>query len=671
MPADYPPRGAGGSGQRRPVGRDNLGGRDGRSSGPSWQTPPGPTGRPGASGGFGPQGRAPYEPGSSSSNVFRPYDANAASTAGPRRLPPAAQRNLDPFGASGASMLTSSHMEAIHRKREGFSIFHDGNVGHLWRGEFTSALGEGVLNVGIIIWLVGLTGSPVVVLSALLALGVPWLIVGPLGAIFENVREPARLLTWVGRLRMLAAFCIVGMHFLTIYPLLYLLIFMISLGGRLRQSLRVAAMRSCLAPGEIELVTNDSYIGSSVASVLGPVLGSLLYLSLGDRIIPVGVGAAILFLMAGSSDGALDALPEHERGYLQAQPVTVAPDAAARDDLLRVALTGDTEPEGDLTDIELTPEQRELALPEWYQQGPTHAAQAMGDITAGIGLAGGRKSSATALLTLIALALVGGGMAALEVFFLINRLNLSPLYLGVLVGVEAGGMALGAFLAATPRIGARGMLTGLLLTGVALTVFGLAPIALVAIVAAFGMGVANALAITGARQTLRAKFDGAERRAISAAESFVTALASLVGAALATLFYTGSSRIHVGTHLFTPLSLGLIFTVAGLGLVVYSFVLRIIPGTQEYKREDDLPIHTRARLNKIAEVTGKNPAVSGLWANTHDDGDDEAGYTGEYDEAGYTGEYDEAGYTGEYDEYANDDWDDRPPAPRGGSSRRR
>jgi hypothetical protein len=633
--------------------------------------------RPGASGA---RPRPPFAPDRSSANIYRPYDSAAYPDG--QRLPDASGRwNADPFGMSAPGGLTSSRMEAIHRKANGFAPFHDGNVGHLWRGEVMSLVGEGALSVGVIIWLAYLTASPWAVLAAVIAFGFPYVIAGPFAAAFENVREPGRMLAWLGRVRVVAALGIVAMHFLTLYPILYVLLFALGASSRIRQSLRVAATHVCLAPGEMELVSNDLYIGSAAATVVGPLLGSILFLALGDRIILVGLGAALLFLLAGNSDGFLDALPEAQRGFLQATPAVVAPDDATRDDLLRAAredgerdlsatalaaeLTGSM-----ATAQPLTEEQRELALPEWYQQGPLNAAQAMAEIRAGLGLAGGRKSSATALLALLALALVGGGLSALEVFYLGDQLNLPALYLGVLAALEAGGLALGALLASGPvfnKMGPRRILLGLALTGIGLAIFGATSFAPLAFAAAFGMGVANALAVTGARQALRAGRDGAERRAISAAESFYIACVSLFGALLFTIFYAGSGRLHVSGHdLFPGLPLNLLFSVAGVGLALIAVMLMVTPGVRD-RADDDLPLHAQKRKARIEEMSGKQHAVGGLWDDHEMDGgddyddydDDERGYTGEYDADGY----DADGYDDEDDDY------DEPPA-RGAGPRR-
>src|SRR6185437_9012860 len=138
MPGDYPPREPGGSRWRGPAPRGDRPGASGSRSYPSGapyrQPPQGPSMRPGASGA---RPRPPFGPERSSANVYRPYDSAAYPDG--KRLPDASARwSADPFATSAPDGLTSSRMEAIHRKANGFAPFHDGNVGHLWRGEVMS-----------------------------------------------------------------------------------------------------------------------------------------------------------------------------------------------------------------------------------------------------------------------------------------------------------------------------------------------------------------------------------------------------------------------------------------------------------------------------------------------------------------------------------------------------
>ncbi len=689
MPGDYPPGNSGGSWDRRmerprrqPGGPMNAPGSSGRRPVP----PPGRSGQYrsyGAPGDSGPQRaygspRGPVAPGASGpQRAMSPYRGAAAP------------QSYDPFAASmaGAGLQTSTHLEAIQRKRNGFALFHDGNAGHLWRGEVASLFGESVLSVGVVIWIAYLTNSAVMVMLAVVAMGLPWLVAAPIAPLFENAREPGGPLAWAGRLRMVAALGIVGMHFLTIYPILFGLLFVIGLTGRIRQALRVAATRVCLEPGEVELVANDMFAGAAVVTVIGPLLAAALFMTLGERVILVALAAAALFLLSSNSDGFLDSIPEERRAFTLATLTSASPDEVTRAGLIAAArgAKGETDEDGD-SDAEddaasLSATQRERALPEWYQLGPRNPFQAIGDIRAGLGLAGGRAASASALLTLAALALVGGGLGVLEVFYVSDRLGLAGYYLGVLLALEAGGLTLGALLAELPpaRRGAGALaLLGLSLTGVALTLLALSSVPLVSYGAALGLGIANGMSVIAARRALRAERDGAERRALSAGETFLTALAGLLGAALFALFYAGFARASFGTHtLFPGLPIGLVMIGAGVGLILTGVILFFRPGLREHA-----PKPTKdARNAGMAGVSGRMAAAPGasgrfasplgqsgkmgavgdtgavgaLWAD-HDDEDDERSYTNEYDEV-----YDDDGY---------DDYDERPPQRGRGAPRR-
>lgn len=684
MPGDYPPGNSGGSWDRRqqrprgqPGGPMNAPGSSGRRPVP----PPGRSGQyrsygaPGASGSQRVPGppRGPVAPGASGpQRAMSPY-----------RGAPVPQ-SYDPFAASmaGAGMETSTHLEAIQRKRNGFALFHDGNAGHLWRGEVASLLGESVLSVGAIIWIAYLTNSPVMVMLAVLALGLPWLIAIPIAPLFENVREPGGLLAWAGRARMLAALGIVGMHFLTIYPVLFGLLFAIGLMGRIRQALRVAATRVCLEPGEVELVANDLFAGSAVVTVIGPLLAAAFFMALGERVILVALAAAAFFLLASNSDGFLDAIPEERRAFTLATLTSASPDETSRADLIAAARGPVADEDGD--DEPLSPNQRERALPEWYQQGPRNPFQAIGDVRAGIGLAGGRATSATALLALAALALVGGGLGVLEVFYVSDRLGLAGYYLGVLVALEAGGLTLGALLAELPParlMGGALALLGLMLTGAALALLAISTVPMVSYGAAVGLGVANGMSVIAARRALRAGRDGAERRALSAGEIFLTTLAGSLGAALFALFYMGFARASIGTHaLFPGMPVGLILTGAAAGLILTGVILFIRPGLRERAPKPAKngknasmagasgrmaaapgasgrfasPVRQSGKMGAV----GDTGAVGALWAD-HDE-DDEYAYTNEHEEV-YDDDFDDEE---DYDE--RDDWRGRGAPRRGG-----
>src|SRR5215469_3805086 len=90
-----------------------------------------------------PRGAGPYDP----------YNPNASS-ARMRTLQAAATM----YGASlggQEQVWTSARLQAAvaHRHRIGIAIFHDGNPGHLWRGEIASKFGEVLVAIGAVIWL--------------------------------------------------------------------------------------------------------------------------------------------------------------------------------------------------------------------------------------------------------------------------------------------------------------------------------------------------------------------------------------------------------------------------------------------------------------------------------------------------------------------------------------
>lgn len=672
MPGDYPPRRPGGSWDQR---ADNP--RE-RSNGPRYNPGasgqrPGPT--PGRSGVYRPNS----QPGpGASQRSYGPYRGPGVSGQQRAMSPyggagaPGAWRQ-DPFAASMAGgFQTSAHLESIQRKRNGFALFHDGNAGHLWRGEVSSILGESILSAGIIIWLAYLTSSPLMVALGVLSLGLAWLAAAPFVPFFERSREPSGMLRWLGLLRMLLALGIVGMHFLTIYPILYLLLFGIGFLGRLRQALRVAATRVCLEPGEVELVANDVFIGSALATVIGPLLAAALFLVLGGRVILVALAVAGFFLLASNSDGFLDAIPEERRAFTHATPSSASPDETLRDELIAAARGDDGEDLEDDDIASLTPDQRERALPEWYQQGPGSPFQAIEDVRAGLRIAGARRASATALLTVAALALVGAGLSVLEVFYVTDRLGLPAYYLGVLAALEAGGLTIGAVFASAPRKRAGGGLApfGLLLTGVALVALAFTSAPIIAYGIALALGIANGLSVTAARRLLRARSDGVQRRALGAAESFIAAVAGVAGAILFTAFYAGSPQAHIGSHaLFPGLSIVLVLGGAGGALILAGAMFFINPGLRE--RAPKVPKATRATSARMAAagasgrfpapgglsgkmgavgVTGETGAVGALW------GDDDMGAGDDYDDE-----------NAEYDEYddEDDDWDDRRGPARG------
>ena len=628
--------------------RGNRGNRGGRGNDPAGapprrpgpgMTPPPPSPRGGPSGarwGSGPAGAA--DP----ANPYRPYGQMGASSRLPVPYRPGTPGTVAQLGARqgiAVGVQDPDDTPAHAHKHIGFAIFHDGNPGHLWRGSVASALGEAVLSAGVVMWLAGLTLSPQVVAFAVAALGLPFLLAGPLGARFENAADPGRTLKWIGRLRILLALALIAMHYHTILPAVYGLLFMLSLCGRLHDALRTAVARTCLAPGELEHVANDMHIGASLAAVIGPLLATAVYALLGERILLVSVAAATIFLLSLNSESFLDTLHPTRRAFLLATPES----GAAQDEWEQSRVFGldddtadsqDAMPghEGESSDPE---EARELKLPAWYQQGPQTAWQALADIRAGLGLAGTSPASTVALWAVSALSLVGGGLAALEVFYLFDRFGLPSLYLGPLLACESAGLALGALLAGDIRSGGSSrwrMLVGIIGVGAALAALAGALSIPMALAAAFVLGAANAIAVQSARRALLQGFDGIEQRALAASEGWVSALCGIVGALAFTAFYAGVPGTPLSGWPISELFLGI-----GGGLALSAVIFTVL----------------MTRKPKVAAAaSAAADSASELAADDSGDADDMDGEESDYLPAPGRGDaWDEsrAGWTGEYD----------------------
>jgi hypothetical protein len=297
-------------------------------------------------------------------------------------------------------------------------------------------------------------------------------------------------------------------------------------------------------------------------------------------------------------------------------------------------------------------------------------AEAVADITAGLRLIGGSSVSTTALRALATLALVGGGLSVLEVFYITDHLFVPTYYLGALLAAEGAGLALGATI--WSDLGRRGAGKGALLLGtvgtggalVALAVVHVVPLALAA---AVGMGAANALAVEGGREALRAGFNGLERRAMAAAESMVVALCALVGALIFYLFRQGFTFPRSGSRgagipfRLQPFTVAEIFLGVGLGLVVAGIVFAVLLNTGGVlDRMRARRARARAARGRRGargrgpdldydededEGSGYYPAADGGW----DEGDEEEAGGGRWDAE--PDEYEDSRYARSYDGY--------------------
>jgi hypothetical protein len=559
---------------------------------------------------------APQGPGPG--GLYDPYNPSASSSSARMRTLGSATLYGSALGRQ-EQVWTSARLQAAvaHRHRIGIAIFHDGNPGHLWRGEIASRFGEVLVAVGAVIWLAAQYQSPFVVAVALICLGLPYVVAGPFGARLENSTRPGTPLRWLGNLRVLLVLGLVGLFFHTIVPAVYALLFLLSFIGRLHDAARVAAIRVCLAPGEPEHVANDVYVGGALASVLGPILVSLLFVLAGERVLVVYSLAAIAFLISANSEGLLDALPPGRRAFLLATPEAQYPDG----EIPALAYPGD---QADQLDDE---EWREESLPAWYQQGPKSAGQSFGELRSGFGLVGSSPRAGLALLGISGLAVVGGAFSALLVFYIMGELGLPSFYLGPLaaaegVGLVLGGQALGGSMATAAK-GWQGRLwLGLAGTGLLFAALSVVPILLIDLILALCIGYLAALAVSGARSALYAGFDPVEQRAIAAAENWVSALGVVVGLILVGLFLQATEPVPgsvvASLERLPSLPVNILLFGLGIGLIVSAFLLVAL----------GMGGRNRGRSFKPGAPAGKGPAAGLRVSHEDDSGWEDVGHGG-------------------------------------------
>ena len=331
-----------------------------------------------------------------------------------------------------------------------------------------------------------------------------------------------------------------------------------------------------------------------------------------------------------------------------------------------------------IDDNDLDPEEwREESLPAWYQQGPTSLWQALGELRAGFGLAGTSIKAQLGLWGLTALGLTGGAFSALAVFYITDVLNLPSFYLGPFMATEATGLILGS-LALSSEAGRewKGRLwLGLLGSGVLFAALSVIPVLLVGFVSALALGFMTALSVSGARRALYLDFDPVEQRSITAAETWVAAFGSVLGALLVVVFLNGTVPMSGAPHL--PHSLPgwdprQFLILLGLALIISAFVLAALSTMAKNRAA----AARSASWDQWREMTGEQ-RDAGDWDTAGDEGWEEGGAdfaasaAYQYDEPGPQTGYGprprgsrSGGSSGAYDSPDEDD-------PRQSSNRRR
>jgi hypothetical protein len=279
-------------------------------------------------------------------------------------------------------------------------------------------------------------------------------------------------------------------------------------------------------------------------------------------------------------------------------------------------------------------EWREESLPAWYQQGPTSLGQALGELRSGFGLAGSSSKAQLGLWGLTVLGLAGGVFSAMTVFYLTDVLNLPSYYLGPFMAAEATGLILGS-LALSSEAGRQWkarLWLGLLGSGVLFAALSIVPVLAAGLIIALVLGFMTALAVSGARRALYLDFDPVEQRSISAAETWVAALGSVLGALLVAVFLSGTAPLSGAPHL--PQSLPgwdprQSLVLLGLSVILAAFVL----ATLSSMAKNRATAARSASWDDWREATGMTGAqgIAGDWGPTDDEDWEEEGDDYGYD----------------------------------------
>ncbi len=565
---------------------------------------------------------------------YRRYDPYNPGTSA--RMPTLGSATL--YGASSAGagrqseLWTSARLQAAvaHKHRLGITIFHDGNPGHLWRGEIASRFAEVLVNVGAVIWLAALLQSAMAIALAFVALGLPFLLVGPFGAWLENASRPGIALKWLNNARFVLVLALIGLFFHFIAPAMYAVLFLLSLCGRLHDAAHTAAMRMCLAPGEPEHVANDIFVGGALAAVLGPLIAGLLYVLIGERIIAVDILAAGAFLVGGNSEGLLDTLPPGRRAFMLATPEALYENG-------EIPVLAHSPEEADLLDDE---DWREESLPAWYQQGPTSPRQAFGEFFSGLGLVGASPVASLAVWTLSGLAIAGAVVATLAVFYITGDLGLPSFYLAPFIAAESAGLVLGSMAAPseTAKSWRSSLLWGLVGSGVACLALSGMPMLAIALALALLLGFTSAVALSAARRALYADFDPVEQRALSAADHGVAALAALGGAVLVGLLLGGTKSLAGMPGVLSSLpslTVSEMLLLLGVGLIAGAVLVLVLANGRKGR-----PAATGgvAGASRVYSAVAMGDAVEDEWDSANLDAIEMEDEDGAWDESYYAAE---------------------------------
>jgi MFS family permease len=171
------------------------------------------------------------------------------------------------------------------------------NFALLWSGQAISQIGDFVFSTTIVLWIAttlakGQPWAPLAVSGDLLALSIPMFTIGPFAGVFVDRWNKRNTMLWMDALRATLllvlslatiTFFVPGVRLPIFLPLgiLYVIIFLASIGSLFFNPARFALLADLVSEQERPRAAGLTQLSVNVASIVGPLLASLLFFSVG------------------------------------------------------------------------------------------------------------------------------------------------------------------------------------------------------------------------------------------------------------------------------------------------------------------------------------------------------------------------------------------------------
>src|SRR5579883_915102 len=419
----------------------------------------------------------------------------------------------------------------------------------LWLKQSVTALCDALFMTTLLIWIGTRTNSPIALGLALVALGVPYALFGPFAeaATERWSRRRTMFVTDVVRGILTFLLCLSLLPVFTprrALAVIYLLCFFIGVMTRFSAAAQRSALTAVVPPSEHPRGISRIQGSIAILSIFGPILAAICFLSLGQTPLPGLFLTGFLLLL---SAGGAQAMDRQFTAKVRAIQIRRRRRAMGADDTTMDDTAGeDVEP-------------AELWSPSVLRSGITEGIK-------GIRLLLQQRPFASVAIIVALIALVGGILNVLEVFFVGSYLGTPGAYLGLIVGANAAGILLGSVWFGRLDAHLQPTTTFIYATlgmGLATAAFVTSRSLNIALLCTIAMGIANGMALLAAQTTLVETGDRSHLPRLMVGYETQTALAGIVGTLLGGL---AGGIINIAT--FLKVASGLLIAGGVLGWLV-------------------------------------------------------------------------------------------------------